>query len=55
MPCDNFVRAGQGSTLMIHEATLEDDKPEVAKEKGHSTLSQAILVGRRSVQFTCFR
>ena len=32
---------------MIHEATLEDDKPDVAHEKGHSTFSQAVNVGRR--------
>jgi ribonuclease Z len=47
MPCDNLVRAGQNATLLIHEATLEDDKPDMALAKGHSTFGQAIEVGRR--------
>jgi ribonuclease Z len=47
MPCESLIRAGAGATLLIHEATLEDDKPETALEKGHSTFSQAIEVGRR--------
>jgi ribonuclease Z len=49
MPCDALVEAGKNATLLIHEATLEDDKPEVAAVKGHSTFSQAIDVGRRYV------
>nr|XP_018259272.1 uncharacterized protein I303_08200 [Kwoniella dejecticola CBS 10117]OBR81430.1 hypothetical protein I303_08200 [Kwoniella dejecticola CBS 10117] len=46
-PSEELVKAGQDATLLIHEATLEDDKPEVAAIKGHSTFSQAIDVGRR--------
>ncbi|WWC73000.1 uncharacterized protein I206_106964 [Kwoniella pini CBS 10737] len=46
-PSEELVRAGQNATLLIHEATLEDDKPEVAAVKGHSTFSQAIDVGKR--------
>ena len=46
MPCRSFVSAARNSTLMIHEATLEDDKPDIAAEKGHSTFSQAIDTGR---------
>ncbi|KAK4685904.1 ribonuclease Z, partial [Tremellales sp. Uapishka_1] len=46
-PCDALVRAGKNATLLIHEATLEDDKPEMAEAKGHSTFSQAIDVGKR--------
>lgn len=45
-PCDAFVEAAFGSTILIHEATLEDEKPEVAELKGHSTFGQAIAVGR---------
>lgn len=45
-PCGNLVHAGRGATLLIHEATLEDDKPDVAADKGHSTFSQAIDIGR---------
>jgi ribonuclease Z len=47
MPCPAFIRAGMGSTLMIHEATLGDDEAEKAKEKGHSTFSQAVSVGKQ--------
>jgi len=46
-PCNNLVEVGKDATLLIHEATLEDDKPEVAAQKGHSTFSQAIDVGQR--------
>lgn len=46
-PCDALVEAGKGATLLIHEATLEDDKPDVAAAKGHSTFAQAIDIGRR--------
>jgi ribonuclease Z len=46
-PCDSLIEAGNHATLLIHEATLEDDKPDVALEKGHSTFSQAIEVGIR--------
>ncbi|KIR35362.1 ribonuclease Z [Cryptococcus deuterogattii MMRL2647] len=45
-PSQKLVEAGKGATLLIHEATLEDDKPEVAAVKGHSTFSQAINVGK---------
>ncbi|WWC91109.1 uncharacterized protein L201_006050 [Kwoniella dendrophila CBS 6074] len=46
-PSEELVTAGQDATLLIHEATLEDDKPEVAAIKGHSTFSQAIEVGKK--------
>jgi ribonuclease Z len=48
-PCNELVKVGRDATLLIHEATLEDDKPEVAAQKGHSTFSQAIDVGQRLV------
>lgn len=47
MPCDALVRAGHGATLLIHEATIESDKPEVALLKGHSTFAQAIDIAKR--------
>jgi len=47
MPCDALVNAGQNASLLIHEATIEDDLPEVAKAKGHSTFAQAIDVAAR--------
>jgi ribonuclease Z len=46
-PCDAFVEAARDATLLIHEATIEDDKPDVAEKKGHSTFGQAIDVGTR--------
>ncbi|KAK6906129.1 hypothetical protein I203_100113 [Kwoniella mangroviensis CBS 8507] len=46
-PSEELVEAGRNATLLIHEATLEDDKPEVAAVKGHSTFSQAIDVGKK--------
>ncbi|WVF65453.1 hypothetical protein IAT40_000181 [Kwoniella sp. CBS 6097] len=45
-PANILVEAGRDATLLIHEATLEDDKPEVAAQKGHSTFTQAIDVGK---------
>lgn len=46
-PCASFIQAGQGATIVIHEATIEDDEPELAASKGHSTFGQAIEVGKR--------
>ncbi|XP_038598764.1 zinc phosphodiesterase ELAC protein 2 [Tachyglossus aculeatus] len=47
MPCDALVDMGQGATLLIHEATLEDGLEAEAVEKRHSTTSQAIGTGLR--------
>ncbi|BGP57816.1 hypothetical protein JCM8202v2_005463 [Rhodotorula sphaerocarpa] len=47
MPCDALVEAGQGASLLVHEATIEDDMPDVARAKGHSTFGQAIDVATR--------
>lgn len=47
MPCDELVAAGKDATLLIHEATLEDEQAEMARAKGHSTFGQAIEIGRR--------
>uniref|UniRef100_A0A3B5L6T5 Zinc phosphodiesterase ELAC protein 2 n=1 Tax=Xiphophorus couchianus TaxID=32473 RepID=A0A3B5L6T5_9TELE len=47
MPCDAFVHIGNEATLLIHEATLEDELLEEAVEKRHSTTSQAIGVGMK--------
>ncbi|KAJ3215714.1 Zinc phosphodiesterase ELAC protein 2 [Dinochytrium kinnereticum] len=45
-PTPNLVKAGHGATLLIHEATFEDDKPEEAIEKRHCTTSEAIQVAK---------
>ncbi|XP_004523600.1 ribonuclease Z, mitochondrial [Ceratitis capitata] len=46
MPCRDLVELGRNSTVLIHEATMEDDLVEEAKIKMHSTISQAISQGR---------
>lgn len=49
MPCDRLIETGRDSTLLIHEATLEDTAVEMALAKGHSTFGQAIDVGSKWV------
>lgn len=46
MPCADLVELGRNSTVLIHEATMEDDLEEEARIKTHSTISQAIQQGR---------
>ncbi|XP_054731116.1 ribonuclease Z, mitochondrial [Anastrepha obliqua] len=46
MPCRDLVELGRNSTVLIHEATMEDDLIDEAKQKMHSTISQAIAQGR---------
>ncbi|XP_020801010.1 ribonuclease Z, mitochondrial [Drosophila serrata] len=46
MPCLDLVELGRDSTVLIHEATMEDDLEEEARFKTHSTVSQAIQQGR---------
>ncbi|XP_064478963.1 ribonuclease Z, mitochondrial-like isoform X2 [Ornithodoros turicata] len=45
MPCDTLIQAGEGSDLLIHEATMEDDLADEAAIK--ITTSEAIDAGRR--------
>nr|CAD7454337.1 unnamed protein product [Timema tahoe] len=45
MPCNDLVKLGRGSDLLIHEATMEDELQREARYKLHSTTSQAIQVG----------
>lgn len=47
MPCDDLVALGRNSSVLIHEATMEDELEEQAKYKMHSTVTQAIQQGRR--------
>lgn len=46
-PCNSFVKIGQGTTLLIHESTFDDELQGDAIAKKHSTMSEAIDVGRR--------
>jgi len=47
MPCAALERAGEGATLLVHEATFEDGMESEAREKKHSTVSQAMGVAQR--------
>ncbi|TVY27755.1 Ribonuclease Z [Lachnellula hyalina] len=46
-PSENFVRIGQGATLLVHEATFDDELQGDAMAKKHSTTAEALGVGRR--------
>lgn len=45
-PSKDFARMGKDSTLLIHEATFQDDLQGQAIGKKHSTISEAITVGK---------
>ena len=47
MPCAALERAGEGATLLVHEATFEDGMEAEARDKKHSTVSQAVAVAQR--------
>ncbi|KAJ3891424.1 hypothetical protein GG344DRAFT_47464 [Lentinula edodes] len=47
MPSDNLVHAAKNITLLIHEATMSDAQADMAAAKAHSTVGQAIDIGRR--------
>jgi ribonuclease Z len=46
-PSRDFAQIGQGATLLIHEATFDDELQGDAIAKKHSTTAEAIEVGRR--------
>ncbi|KAL1963895.1 hypothetical protein VTN77DRAFT_7701 [Rasamsonia byssochlamydoides] len=46
-PSASFVSIGQDSTVLIHEATFQDDMQGSAIAKKHSTMSEALEVGRQ--------
>lgn len=45
-PSKDFAEMGKDSTLLIHEATFQDDLKGQALAKKHSTISEAIMVGK---------
>lgn len=47
LPCEELVNIGMNSDVLIHEATMEDDLEKEARIKMHSTVSQAINIGRQ--------
>ena len=44
-PTQEFVRIGQGATLVLHEATFDDELCGEAIAKKHSTTSEALKAG----------
>lgn len=44
-PSQNIVKIGKGSTVLLHEATFDDELQGDAEAKKHSTTSEAIGVG----------
>jgi ribonuclease Z len=46
LPSDQFARIGKGSTLLIHEATFDDELAGEALAKKHSTTSDALRIGK---------
>ncbi|KAF8077273.1 hypothetical protein N665_1049s0007 [Sinapis alba] len=44
-PCPEIVEASQDATVLIHEATFEDDLIDEALAKNHSTTKEAIDMG----------
>ena len=46
-PSRSFAEIGRDSTVMIHEATFQDDMQGSAVAKRHSTTAEALEVGRR--------
>ncbi|KAG9246398.1 hypothetical protein BJ878DRAFT_417060 [Calycina marina] len=44
-PSDYFARIGEDATLLIHEATFDDELRTDALAKNHSTTSEAMTVG----------
>lgn len=52
-PCDSLVAQGRNCDLLIHESTVEDGLVNFARTHFHSTMSEAINVGRRmNARFT---
>lgn len=48
-PTQNLVRAGSKATVLIHEATMADEELELAQMKSHSTVGQAVDIGKKFV------
>ncbi|XP_055837284.1 ribonuclease Z, mitochondrial [Episyrphus balteatus] len=47
MPCEDLIELGANSTILIHEATMEDELLQEAKIKMHCTVSQALNVAQK--------
>ena len=51
-PTEALAEVGKGANLLIHEATMADDQAELAEMKAHSTVGQAIDIGRKYVSLS---
>ena len=49
-PTEVLAEVGKDAKLLIHEATMADDQAELARIKAHSTVGQAMDIGRKCVQ-----
>ena len=49
-PTEVLAEVGKDAKLLIHEATMADDQAELARIKAHSTVGQAIDIGRKCVR-----
>ena len=49
-PTEVLAEVGRNAKLLIHEATMADDQAEMARVKAHSTVGQAIEIGRKCVR-----
>ncbi len=46
-PCPNILRYSRDATIIVHEAALPSGLEELAKEKGHTTVSQLIKLAKQ--------
>lgn len=51
-PTEVLAEVGKDAKLLIHEATMADDQVELAMMKAHSTVGQAIDIGRKYVSLS---
>ncbi|GMH40785.1 hypothetical protein BSKO_08689 [Bryopsis sp. KO-2023] len=48
MPCESLVKAAKDATLLIHEATFEEEMADEAKKKKHSTTKDALSIAEQA-------
>ena len=47
VPCENLIKLGKNSDVLIHEATFSKDLSDIAEEKKHSTSVDAALDAKK--------
>ena len=50
-PCDALIEMGADATILIHEATFEEDLQSEAIKKRHSTVAEALTVAKKMNAF----